>query len=145
MSLAAGTLLVRTSVQVTLSTYQDGKRVTSRPYTLSVDTGEVPARITMSTQVPVKQTATAAEGPVQPHTYHPIGTTIDCRVAPLDAGRYRVTIEVDDMSVARTANETVAVAGLPSYLSYESTQAVILRDGQSVEYATATDPTNGMS
>ena len=66
-------------------------------------------------------------------------------VAPLDAGRYRVTIEVDDMSVARTANETVAVAGLPSYLSYESTQAVILRDGQSVEYATATDPTNGMS
>jgi hypothetical protein len=58
----------------------------------------------MSTQVPVKQTATAAEGPVQPHTYHPIGTTIDCRIAPLDAGRYRVAIEVNDMSVARTAN-----------------------------------------
>lgn len=49
---AAPRTITPLSVQVTLSTCQDGKRLTSRPYTLSVDTGEVPARITMSTPVP---------------------------------------------------------------------------------------------
>jgi hypothetical protein len=75
--------------------------------------------------------------------HRPVGTTISCRAGAVDAGRYRVTITIEDSSVAHTSTETLAVAGLPSLLSYRSTQSVILKDGQSIEYATATDPTSG--
>jgi type II secretory pathway component GspD/PulD (secretin) len=139
-------------VEVTLSRYQGEKRLSSLPYTLAVTPDGSRFNLRVGGQIPVTTTTfTPSDKPEGgkagfSYTYRDIGTLIDVTAAQTDDGRYRVALAVEDSSVYPPSEGTKnsgGPAGVPAFRSFRSTNAVILRDGQSVEYVAATDRISG--
>jgi len=138
-------------VQVVVSRYQGEKRVSSLPYTLSVNAG-YRANLRMGAKVPVMQMAASiidgkqmsAAGPV---SYQDVGTNIDCSVSPAqDDGRFRLEITIDDSSVygdGLVAGDNKPAPGNPTFRSFRASDSMVLRDGQTVQFTTATDKVSG--
>jgi len=150
-------------IQVVISRYQGEKRISSLPYTLSLsvtDPGD-PARRTpsrsnlrMGTKIPVNMmTVTQPSVDGKPMTgvpmvgqiqYQDVGTNIDCTVWPHADGRYGVDITVDDSSVYPDEKDTPGAAkGSPSFRSFRATDSMILKDGGTGQFTTATDKVTG--
>jgi hypothetical protein len=139
-------------VQVTISRFQGDKRVSSMPYTLSVNTNNSRAdvsRLRMGGKVPIMTMATptvdgkplgVAAGPV---TYQDVGTNIDCYASTTDDGRFKVVVTVEDTSVYPEDQAVSTVRGHPSFRTLVLTNAAILRDGQSTQFTSATDKVSG--
>jgi hypothetical protein len=137
-------------VQVTISRLQGDKRVSSMPYTLSVNTNNSRAeisRLRMGGKVPIMAVATPvvdgkqiAAGPV---TYQDVGTNIDCFASTTDDGRFKVTLTVEDTSVYPEDQAVSTVRGHPAFRTLVLTNAAILRDGQSTQFTSATDKVSG--
>jgi hypothetical protein len=137
-------------VQVVIARFQGEKKLSSLPYTLSVNAGsratlrmgaKVPVMMVTSTNVPkdVPQI-----GPVQ---YQDVGTDIDCNVWPIqDDGRYRLEITISDTSVygdGPTAGDSKPAPGNPSFRSFRASDSLVLKDGQTAQFTTATDKVSG--
>lgn len=140
-------------VQVVVSRYQGEKRISSMPYTLSMNgAGTTPQRhanLRMGAKIPVMMVAAAVvggekmptAGPIQ---YQEVGTNIDCDVNPIDDGRFVLTITVDDSSVypeEKTANSPTS--GSPTFRSFRAMDSLVLKDGGTAQFTTATDKVNG--
>jgi hypothetical protein len=137
-------------VSVIVSRFQGEKKLSSLPYTLSVNAGSR-ASLRMGAKVPVMMIT--AKSPVEgvpmvgPIQYQDVGTSIDCNVStPQDDGRYRLEITIDDSSVygdtpATTDNKPAA--GNPSFRSFRASDSMVLRDGQTAQFTTATDKVSG--
>jgi hypothetical protein len=134
-------------VQVVLSRYQGDKKISSLPYTLTVNmddrnrnTGR--ASLRLGTQVPITtmtRQSSDTNSPLVPSVqYRDVGTSIDCIATALDDGRFKLELTVEDSSV-----ETSAGSGSnsthPAFKSFRTNDTVLLRDGQSAQYSTATD------
>jgi type II secretory pathway component GspD/PulD (secretin) len=138
-------------VDVTLSRYQGEKRLSSLPYTLAVTPDGNRFNLRVGGQIPVTTTtftpSEKGEGKAgSSYSYRDIGTLIDVTAAQTDDGRYRVLVAVEDSSVYPSADAGkvgAGPAGVPAFRSFRSTNAVILRDGQSIEYVAATDRITG--
>jgi hypothetical protein len=154
--------IVPLKVQIVVSRYEGEKKVSSLPYTLAVNANDgvvtvdgrfTPfnyARLRTGAKVPIPSMAPPKESPVQgpmgPVTYQSIGTNIDCTAQSLDNGRYRVDISIEDTSVyadGKTAQGVAKIADIPSFRTFQSSNAVILRDGQSTEFTVAADKISG--
>jgi len=136
-------------MQLVVSRYQGDKKVSSLPYTLMVhpdDRNHVGrANLRLGTQVPVTNMVrrdSGADSPLVPQVqYRDIGTNIDCVATALDEGRYRLDLTVEDSSVESTgAGGTPAP---PAFKSFRTNDSLLLRDGQSAQFSTATDKVNG--
>ncbi len=150
-------------VQVVLSRYQGEKKISSLPYTLSVNSNgsaeasRDPARaghanLRMGAKIPVMMMATPSvdgkpiagvpmAGPIQ---YQDVGTNIDCMIWPLEDGRFRIELTIDDSSVYPDDKEaTSATKGSPSFRSFRASDSLILRDGGTAQFTTATDKVSG--
>jgi Flp pilus assembly secretin CpaC len=146
-------------VEVTISRYQGDKRISNLPYTVAASPdnqrhtlrvgGEVPIPSTTFTPAtPAKDGDTGAtkSNPLTSYGYRSIGTNIDVVSSPLDDGRYRVGVSVEESSIyppGETAKNLTTVPGVPSFRSLRSQNTLVLRDGQSVEYTAATDRISG--
>jgi hypothetical protein len=139
-------------VEVTLSRYQGEKRLSSLPYTLAVTPTGDRFNLRVGGQIPVTTTTfTPSDKPEGgkagfSYTYRDIGTLIDVTAMPTDDGRYRVLVAVEDSSVyppSEAGKGSPGPASVPAFRSFRSTNAVILRDGQSVDYVAATDRISG--
>ena len=139
-------------VEVTLSRYQGEKRLSSLPYTLAVTPDGNRFNLRVGGQIPVTTTTFTPGDKGEAgkagfsYTYREIGTLIDVTAGMTDDGRYRVLVAVEDSSVyppTETAKDGGGPAGVPAFRSFRSTNAVILRDGQSIEYVGATDRISG--
>jgi hypothetical protein len=137
-------------VQVLVSRFQGEKKLSSLPYTLSVNAGSR-ASLRMGAKVPVMMMMTAnvpkdfpQGGPVQ---YQDVGTSIDCSVSTVqDDGRFRLEITIDDSSVygdAPNPTDNKPAPGNPSFRSFKATDSMVLRDGQTSQFTTATDKVSG--
>jgi hypothetical protein len=137
-------------VQVLVSRFQGEKKLSSLPYSLSVNAGSR-ATLRMGAKVPVMMMMTAnmpkdlpQGGPVQ---YQDVGTSIDCYVSTAqDDGRYRVEITIDDSSVYGDGPNTAdnrPPPGNPSFRSFRASDSMVLRDGQTSQFTTATDKVSG--
>jgi hypothetical protein len=148
--------IVSLKVQVTLSKYRDEKKLSSLPYELTLRTDGTKSGIRMGASVPVPSIGTARGtagaspdgAQISPFafTYRDVGTNIDGEAGPLDPGRYRVTITIDDTSVyvdSDGANDRSSVSGVPTFRTYRSTNALVVRDGQTSEFTVATDKITG--
>lgn len=143
--------IVPIKVQVVLSRYQGDKKVSSLPYTLSVNANDQQASsLRMGAQVPVPtMKPPVLEGKempmVQSFTYKDVGTNIDCAASTTDDGRFRIMIQIDDSSViGEEANLQQGLAkGSPSFRSFRVTERLLLKDGQSTQFTTATDKVTG--
>ena len=153
------------SVEVTISRYQGDELVSSLPYVLAVTSSTrdrpfgpsgAPSSLRMGAEVPVLTLLQPASpdgrsGPAVhggPFTYRPVGTQIDCFASGVGDDRYRVTVIVEDSSVYgddATSMETIRAPGAPVFRSFESSNTLVLRDGQSRQYTAAADRVTGES
>ena len=137
-------------VSVVVSRFQGEKKLSSLPYTLSVNAGSR-ATLRMGAKVPVMMMMTAnmpkdlpQGGPVQ---YQDVGTSIDCSVSAVqDDGRFRVEITIEDSSVygeGPNPTDNKPPPGNPSFRSFKASDSMVLRDGQTAQFTTATDKVSG--
>ncbi len=149
------------SVAVTISRYQGDDLVSSLPYVLSLTTdrdgrgslrmgAEIPV---MNRPMPTNPANAAAPDPARflpgmSYQYRPVGTQIDSFARSAGGDRYKVTVIIDESSVYgedATAMETFRAPGVPVFRSFESSNTLVLRDGQSRQYTAAADRVTGES
>lgn len=147
---AQGQPLTALRVQVVISKYQGDKKISSLPYTLSVNANDSnrSASLRMGAQVPIVSTAAgAADGkPVTSVQYKDVGTSIDCSVNSIDESRFRLNITIEDSSVYtddRSAQGAPIRSDHPAFRSFRSIDMLILKDGQSAQYTSGTDKVSG--
>ena len=143
-------------VQVVISRYQGDKRISSVPYTLSVNAnallnGGKPSSLRMGARIPVQNPGFVRpdgkppEGPIS-FNYQPVGTNIDCYANATDDGRFELNISIEEESVYlddQTSSATSRAGGLPVFRNFRSSNELILRDGQSAQFTAATDRITG--
>jgi len=137
-------------VQVVVSRFQGEKKLSSLPYSLSVNAGSR-GTLRMGAKVPVMMIT--AKSPVEgvpmvgPIQYQDVGTSIDCYVStPQDDGRFKLEITIEDSSVygdMPTTTDNKPAAGNPSFRSFRASDSMVLRDGQTSQFTTATDKVSG--
>ena len=147
-------------VQVVISRYQADKRISSLPYVLSLksslsSTRFLPgtgASLRLGSRVPVRtQIVTpAAEGKPATTTnsvsYENVGMNIDCGVTGLEDGRFEVTLTINESSVITDPQDLKQMPGSDSYpvfRSYQSTNTLFVKDGQTTQFTAATDRVSG--
>ena len=150
---AASSTMVPLRVQLVVSRHSGEKKLSSTPYTLSVvanDNDKTSLR--MGVDVPVPATVFTgprdnANTPTTSYNYRPVGTNIDCSAKTLEAGLFKLDLAVSDTSVFLSEKGPGAgattMAGLPAFRSFMSTFNVLLRDGQTAQHTSATDPVSG--
>lgn len=136
-------------VTVTISRFEGEKKTASLPFVLWVNTGserdmgviqmgsEVPVPSTVFTPVAGKESVAT---PTSSFSYKSLGTNITCYATALGDGLFRLLVNVNDSQVFR---QTSATALGPIFQSFKTTNSPILRDGQTVQFAVATDKTSG--
>jgi hypothetical protein len=124
-------------VQVVISRYRDEKKISSRPYALSVPVDD-PARLQVGGNVPVP-------GGEKGTVYRNVGTELIIRMRTTDDGRYELNVTVSETAVAGEGAQLLNVTpGVPPVLrTYTSTSALVLKDGQTAQFAAGTDPITG--
>ena len=139
-------------VQVVISKYQADKKTSSLPYTLTVSLNDprnvARASVRMGAQVPIATTTrpsgNADAAPVPTIQYRDVGTSIDCAATSADDGRFKLELTIDDSSVySDTAQGVTGRAGNPAFRSFRASNTVLLKDGQSAQYTSATDKVSG--
>jgi hypothetical protein len=136
-------------VQVVVSRYQGEKKVSSLPYSLSVNPDSRKTSLRMGSEVPISTTiqpVAPARGekpasPISSFTYRSIGTNIDC--SAIAAGnQFRLTLEIEDSSVYPD-DQPRALKGVPMFRSFKLSNTLLLRDGQSTQLTSAADKVSG--
>jgi len=141
-------------LQVVIGRSRDGRRISNKPYSLSAKMGrdtqpnERGASLRIGAQLPLPNNpAVAADGSRQASGYifRTIGTNIDAAVFPRDNDRFAVTLWVSESSVYSELQQPAQLkpGDAPVLRSYESTNTLMLRDGQTGHFAAGTDPISG--
>jgi hypothetical protein len=134
-------------VQVIISRYQGEKKISSQPYTLSVMANGPRATLRTGVQVPVPASPLpTADGKTPPVAinYKNVGTSIDCTARPLEDGRFRLELSIDDSSLATDDQSPPFAKGLPQFRSLQiSGETAVLRDAQTTQLVTAADKVSG--
>ena len=132
-------------VLVVIARYQGEKKISSMPYTLTSNANSH-ANLRMGTRIPVTMAAVAtpkeppAPAPIQ---YQDIGTNIDCSPTALDDGRYLLLISLEDSSIYPDDAPATSSRGNPSFRSFRATNSMVLRNGETGQFTTATDKVTG--
>jgi hypothetical protein len=143
--------MVPLKVTVVLSRYQGDKKISSLPYTLLVTANDAEfTRLRIGTQVAVPTVFQAKDSPtpVQSYSYKDVGTNIDCRAASDADGMFRLLLTVADSAIYfpdKTEAMVSASTGAPAFRNFNSTVDVLLRDGQTVQYTSVSDPVSGQT
>ena len=147
-------VLTPLKIQIVISRYQGEKKISSLPYTLSVNaTDGRPGQgqqvsLRMGAQVPVPVvdgSKTAANVPMS-YSYRDVGTNIDCSATTIDGGRFKVDVLIVDSSVYEgglAAQSAPRLGDIPSFRTFRVNTTLILKDGQSSQFTTATDKVSG--
>jgi len=151
-------------ISVVLSRYQGEKRVSSMPYVIGVTAGGTApgpkTTLRMGTDVPVVMTIFGGgDGKTTPqssYNYRSVGTNIDCTAwgEETTAGLFHVSLTISDSSIGLDATKKTTTPGLvpttpglvpdvPSFRNFNSSFTALLRDGQTMQYTSATDPVTG--
>lgn len=125
-------------LQLVLTRYQGEKKVSSVPYVLWLTTNEGRTSLRMGSQIPVP-----AGG--MNFSMRDVGTNIDCSATEgIDAGVYKVTLLVSDSAVATTEGQRPAGDSVPPvFRTFTSNFNILLRNGQTAQYTSVTDPVSG--
>jgi hypothetical protein len=127
--------------QVVIARYQGEKKISSMPYTLTVNAGGH-SNLRMGTKIPVTMIMVSVPkdapqgGPIQ---YQDVGTNIDCFTTALDEGRFLLNITIDDSSVYPDEQAPGGAKGNPSFRSFRASNSMVLRNGETGQFTTATD------
>lgn len=129
-------------VTVVITRHQGEREVARLPYELSVYPGESTS-LNMRLEVPVPTVTTGPSGQATSYQYRRVGTSITAGATPLDGGRFRVQLTVDESRVVEPAAGSGDRPGLSRFSSFQSSTPLLLTDGQTLQYTAATDPVSG--
>jgi hypothetical protein len=111
------------------------------------------ARLRTGAEVPVPSVAvprdpkeSGNQGPWGPVQYKSVGVNIDCWARSLDDGRFSVDVSIEDTSVyseGQTAPGIAKIDRIPSFRTFRSSNALILKDGQTTQFTAAADKISG--
>lgn len=141
-------------LDILLSEYDGSKEVDSLPYTLFLESSPNNHRnraIRMGLKIPiiVNTSAPGQQQAAYQVTYQDIGTNIDAKATTIADGSYDLDMNVDRSSVysanqgAEGTGKIPQVGGSPVVRSFRSSFDLALRDGQTEQGPSATDPFNG--
>ena len=141
-------------LQIVISRYQGDKKISSLPYTLSVNANDgrrrgdewVPNGVSlrMGAKVPVPQGVIGDK--TASYTFQDVGTNIDCSATTIDGGRFRVDVRIEDSSVYTDSQNNQAASRLsdiPTFRTFRVNNVLLLKDGQSNQFTAATDKVSG--
>ncbi|HKF52038.1 MAG TPA: hypothetical protein VKB26_06975 [Candidatus Acidoferrales bacterium] len=146
----------RLRLEIVLSEYDGSKEVGNLPYSLFLEStpqgrGQ-PRSVRMGLKVPIA-TGGGQNGATTPivttqYQYENVGTDIDAWAKTVGDGLYDLDVNVDRSSVYPANQGTESdriprVGGLPVVRSFRSSFNLALRDGQTTQGPSATDPFNG--
>jgi hypothetical protein len=143
--------MTRLRLDIVLSEYDGSKEVDNLPYTLFLESGPHGARtrsVRMGLKVPIA-TSASDNGVGTQYTYQDVGTDIDARATTVGEGLYDLDLDVNRSSVYpanQSADESERIprmGGLPVVRAFRSSFGLALRDGQTTQGPSATDPFNG--
>lgn len=145
VAVAQDKALVPLKVQLVVSRHNGDKKISSLPYTLWVSAnGRITTSIRMGVQVPIVSTMITKEGQVPSYSYRDVGTNIDCLAQSQADGFYVLEIKLNDSSVSFEPKESgPTLRGIPAFRNFTSNFNIVLKDGQTAQYASATDPVSG--
>lgn len=144
-SVAPGTRQTSLKVTFVLSRYQGEKRLSNMPYTLGLLPGNRTS-MRMGINVPVATTMKTDTTSIPSYSYRDVGTNIDCNAQDFGNGLYQLSVTIADSSVhseAGTDKDTKFVRDVPVFRSFNASFTMVLRDGQTTQYASVTDPLSG--
>jgi hypothetical protein len=138
------------NVQFVLSRYQGDKKISSMPYMLGVLSNGPKTSLRIGTQVPVVTNVFGVKSefkeiPQQSYTYRDVGTNIDCQAMSTATGQYNLNVTVEDSSIHldRGGDQKLPLRDVPAFRSFRASFSMQLREGQTMQYASATDPVSG--
>lgn len=141
---------VTLKLTVVILRFEGEKKVGSLPFVLMVIPGGERdgdgTSIQMGSEVPVPTTTLTDGKPTSSYQYRSIGTNITAAGKAADDGRFNVVLSVTDSQVLAdsVAGAPAARPDLPPrYQSFRSSNRLLLRDGQTVQYIAASDRTSG--
>jgi hypothetical protein len=123
------------------------KKISTLPYTLWVTAnrpGETNLR--MGVEVPVPTSVFTKEGaPTASYHYRNVGTNIDCSVVSSAEGSFNVSITLNDSSIQFESKDASRPGslGVPSFRNFVAKFGILIKDGQTAQYTSATDPVSG--
>jgi type II secretory pathway component GspD/PulD (secretin) len=138
-------------VSLVFSRLQGDKKISSLPYTLFVTANDQRTSLRLGTQIPVPSTIINDKGSVPSYNYRDVGTNIDCAANSAPDGAYRLIITITDSSVYypdqsdSAVRSTTAATGAPAFRNFNSTFTLLVRDGQTVQSTSVTDPVSGQT
>lgn len=142
---------VSLKVSLVFSRYQGEKKISSVSHTLWVSAGDRTS-LRLGTQVPVPTTVLKeGTGAVQSYNYRDVGTNIDCSATPVADGGYRLNITITDSSVYfadqadSPVKSTTVATGAPAFRNFNTTFTIVLKDGQTGQATSVTDPVSGQA
>ncbi len=137
-------------VQIVLARYQGEKKISSLPYVLGVVSNGSKTSLRVGTQLPIASTVFGAGAgqPSMSYNYRDMGTNIDCQAQDSAGGTYNLAITISDSSVQLESPEgsptkKATVPDVPAFRAFNASFGMLLRDGQTVQYASATDSVSG--
>ena len=86
--------------------------------------------------------------PQSSYSYRDVGTNIDCQAQDVGNGLFNLVMTVEDSTIhldrsPESAEEKKMLRDIPAFRSFRASFAMVLRDGQTMQYASATDPISG--
>ena len=143
--------LVPLEIEIVISRFQGDKKISSVPYVLAVNAEGGESRLRMGTDVPVYNTAfTPVPGgketpqALRSYNYRSVGTNITSSARSAPENRFELNLAVEDSSVYTGTEKTVPGGeGMPVFRSFNSSNTLLLRDGQTRQYTAAVDRVSG--
>jgi hypothetical protein len=148
--------LISLKAQVTFEEYDGQKKIASLPYTIRVVTDGNQSSIRDGLRVPISLGGSIASGsgqatPTQ-FQYMDVGANIDCNAWVSDDGAFKVKLNVqrtflfslDELKPAMDLNKVaLGAGGNPVVQTFSSGFYLMMRDNQTIEAASVTNPLNG--
>jgi hypothetical protein len=143
-------------VGVVVTELDGTKKVSSLPYTFYVTTDDTGRGATSSVRVglrvPVATGAGGAGAATTQFQYMDIGTNLDCTASSTQDGHFKLFLSVDrsyltaadDKKSPALAGDGVSISsGNPIVQHFSSSYNLMIRDGQTIDATTTTDPISG--
>jgi len=141
-------------LQVVLSELEGEKKVSNLPYIMFVnadDRDQRPTQLRMGLRVPVFVNVSTKEASSN-FQYMDVGTNIDCSARPAEGGRFNLNLSVERSSLYTASPEKkpvdwspgdVPLSSQPIIRQFRASFKLLMRDGETVQSALATDPVSG--
>ena len=132
-------------LHITVTKYQGEKKVSSVPFIVSLTDNNVWNRIRAGANVPFSRSLVPSDAKApSEYTYQHVGLSIDSRALSLADGAFQVETNASDTSVVANDQATVGAAGVPVFRTISVASTTVLKDAQTTQLSTATDPISGL-